>query len=136
MSSQSVSTAITLSDLLPNSYVLVYAIPLLLVSIVVTFAGAFLTLDRTRSFAPIEQPASRSKAPVWRLEGGVGGLMAGWLCGVHFTTYLALLILNRSHLKLEAIQFLVIWVLCSALLAAIGGRWRIAASVFYAIVGG
>ena len=107
-------------------YVLAYSLPLLLISIPYTFLGAYLTLDRTRSFAPINRhnpepeddpiddlrdriagmlQSYRSNgvrsSPLrglyggrhahkreekitgtkWRFGGGVGGIMAGWLCG-------------------------------------------------------
>ncbi|KIO25668.1 hypothetical protein M407DRAFT_24943 [Tulasnella calospora MUT 4182] len=128
-------TAITLPNILPGSYVLPYAIPLLLLSIKVNFLGTFLTLDRTRTFAPIEKtPIFNDRQPWWRLEGGFGGLAGGWLCGLHLTTYLSLLILNKSNLSLSGLQFLVIWILVSALFAFLGGRWRIAASIFFALV--
>lgn len=55
---------------------------------------------------------------------------------VHLTTFLSLLVINRSSLGLTGIQFLVIWALCTSLLAAVGGRWRIAAFVFYSLIGG
>lgn len=73
----------TVPSLLPNSYLLAYSIPLLLLSIVATLGGAFLTLDRTRSFAPIEPPVllDQKSTPFWRLEGGIGGIAAGFLCG-------------------------------------------------------
>ncbi|KAG8893783.1 hypothetical protein FRC00_010058, partial [Tulasnella sp. 408] len=75
-------TAITLTNILPGSYVLPYALPLLLLSIKVNFVGTFLTLDRTRTFAPIEKaPVFNERQPWWRLEGGLGGLAGGWLCG-------------------------------------------------------
>lgn len=41
------------SELLPTaSFLLVYSLPLLLISLLLNFAGAFLTLDRSRSFPP------------------------------------------------------------------------------------
>ncbi|KAG8993232.1 hypothetical protein FRB93_002069 [Tulasnella sp. JGI-2019a] len=132
------TTATTLPLLLPNSYLLIYTVPLLLLSIVATLGGAFLTLDRTRSFAPIDPPAmlTHKSKPFWRLEGGVGGVVAGFLCGLHLTTYFSILVLNRSKLNLSSVQFLIIWALSSALLTVTGSRWRIAASVFYALIGG
>ncbi|KAG8869038.1 hypothetical protein FRB98_002890 [Tulasnella sp. 332] len=137
-STNATAAAITLPALLPNSYLIAYAVPLLLLSIVATLGGSFLTLDRTRSFAPIEPPAmlSQKSTPLWRLEGGVGGIVGGFLCGMHLTTYFSVLVVNRSKLSLSGTGFLIIWVLPSALLAVIGSRWRIAASVFYALIGG
>jgi hypothetical protein len=79
--------------LLPSPYFLVYSIPLLLGSVLLTFAGAFLTLYRTSSFVtqvPVEsfrgqydmEVESKSKMKAWwRLEGGVGGLASGWVFG-------------------------------------------------------
>lgn len=78
--------------LLPSPYLLVYSIPLLLTSLILTFGGAFLTLDRTRTFAPqaptdsvsgefgfgVKQSKFKSW---WRLEGGFGGLASGWAFG-------------------------------------------------------
>jgi hypothetical protein len=72
------------TTILPSPYVLVYAIPLLLVSVTLTFAGAFLTVDRTRSFPPsadVMGESSSSRKTLYRLEGGVGGLGGGWVFG-------------------------------------------------------
>jgi hypothetical protein len=78
---------------------LVYAIPLLIISVVLTFAGTFLTLDRTRSFPPkhdktdkfiyssyesFEKPRKRGWFWWWRLEGGMGGLAVGFAFGGEF----------------------------------------------------
>jgi len=73
----------TVSKLLPSPYHIVYASLLLAFSVPVTFAGAFLTLDRTRSFAPLGLASAplATKKSKWRLEGGVGGLLGGWLVG-------------------------------------------------------
>jgi hypothetical protein len=73
----------TVSTLLPSPYHIVYASLLLAFSVPVTFAGAFLTLDRTRSFAPSSLASTPlvTKKSKWRLEGGVGGLLGGWLVG-------------------------------------------------------
>lgn len=78
-----------LLSLLPTtSYTLVYALPLFLVSTLLTFAGCFLTLDRTRTFpSSAPAPTSRGKRPVlsWlrllNLGGGIGGLCGGYAFG-------------------------------------------------------
>ena len=85
---------------LSTAHLLAYSIPLLLLSVLITFAGTFLTLDRTRTFSPrtdITQPLSgsfdnSSKTLVtkvekkfarlkFRLDGGVGGLVIGYVFG-------------------------------------------------------
>ena len=80
----------TLLSLLPStSYALSYALPLFFVSLLLTFTGCFLTLDRTRTFAPSSVPPSapRSKRVCAQLlpdkcsallEGGVGGMASGY----------------------------------------------------------
>ena len=82
-----------LGDLLDStSYTLAYALPLLLISFVLTFAGTFLTLDRTRVFAPRHHTVkslSRGASELKRIEGslrwlsvfegGVGGIAAGYV---------------------------------------------------------
>lgn len=82
-----------LGDLLDStSYTLAYALPLLLISFVLTFAGTFLTLDRTRVFAPRRNAVKslpRSASELKRIEsslrwlsmfeGGVGGIAAGYI---------------------------------------------------------
>lgn len=88
------TTNMTLLALFPStSYALAYALPLFFLSLPVTFAGAFLTLDRTRTFAPradagyqITIPGSlqlKAKRRVLRipLQGGLGGLLGGYLVG-------------------------------------------------------
>jgi hypothetical protein len=62
-------------------YILVYSLPLLLVSVLLTFAGAFLTLDRTRSFPPYNAFDAQTRKRIWLLEGGVGGLLIGYAFG-------------------------------------------------------
>lgn len=80
----------TLTTLLPSTpYTLVYSLPLFFVSLLLTFAGAFLTLDRTRSFPPsydaLPAPGAfskqKSKKFTFLLEGGVGGLSIGYAFG-------------------------------------------------------
>ena len=82
-----------LGDVLDSTpYTLAYALPLLLISFVLTFAGSFLTLDRTRIFAPRRNSVKslpRSASELKRIEsslrwlstfeGGVGGIAAGYV---------------------------------------------------------
>lgn len=75
-----------LTTLFPSTpYLLAYALPLFLLSLVLTFAGTFLTLDRTRSFAPhydaVPGAYERPKKFRFVLEGGAGGLIIGYLFG-------------------------------------------------------
>lgn len=83
-----------ISLLFTTPYVLIYALPLLLFSLILTFAGTFLTLDRSRSFPPssevdyaalpIPGTFSQNKTEhrfIWLLEGGVGGLLSGYVFG-------------------------------------------------------
>ena len=88
-----------LTPLLPSTpYILAYSLPLLLLSLVLTFAGTFLTLDRSRSFpsrgtgtvysslalpGALDQPKSKKKL-TWALEGGIGGLIGGYVFGGAF----------------------------------------------------
>ncbi len=82
--------------LLTTPYLLAYTIPLLLFSLIFTFGGTFLTLDRTRSFpahgtagagvyTSLPMPGSLEKKTKkrlgWVFEGGVGGLIGGYLFG-------------------------------------------------------
>lgn len=82
-----------MTSLLPSHFVLIYAIPILVAAMPVTFAGAFLTLDRTRSFAPqvlLDTMPGEYHSKIRKtimikswlgFEGGVGGLSGGWLFG-------------------------------------------------------
>lgn len=80
-----------ISLLLTTPYVLTYAIPLLLLSLILTFTGTFLTLDRSRFFPPISEvdlptpgAFSQKRAEhkfVRFLEGGAGGLLSGYAFG-------------------------------------------------------
>ena len=85
------TTTLTLVSLLGSSpssaFALAYALPLLFLSILLTFAGTFLTLDRTRSFphpsykaipGSLDAPKRRI---AFALEGGVGGLAIGYSFG-------------------------------------------------------
>jgi hypothetical protein len=89
MSSNSSEHSVALTSLLPSTtYTLAYALPLLFLSIILTFSGAFLTLDRTRSFPPRYDTIpggfdvkNKNKKFHWILEGGVGGIAAGYAFG-------------------------------------------------------
>jgi len=83
-----VNETYTLTTLLPTTpYLLAYSLPLLFLSLLLTFAGAFLTLDRSRSFPPrydaipsaFDRPKNTKLS--WLLEGGIGGLAAGYAFG-------------------------------------------------------
>jgi hypothetical protein len=83
-----------LTDLFPSTaYLLAYALPLLFISIPLAFAGAFLTLDRTRVFTPRKDAGyeadttlmngsfQKSRKMLLLLEGGLGGLAGGYVFG-------------------------------------------------------
>ncbi|KAJ6467007.1 hypothetical protein C8R45DRAFT_1020804 [Mycena sanguinolenta] len=133
----------TLTTLLPStSYLLAYSIPLLLLSILLTFAGAFLTLDRSRSF-PAERygvlPGAfeQKKRIHFLLEGGVGGLAAGYAFGAHISTFLSLMIpAISSSAPLNSKTFIVVWLLSSVITTFLAGRWRYCALAFLGISGG
>ncbi|KAK7052380.1 hypothetical protein R3P38DRAFT_2860009 [Favolaschia claudopus] len=136
-------TLTTLTTLLPStSYLLAYSLPLLLLSILLTFAGAFLTLDRSRSF-PAERygvlPGAfeHKKRILFLLEGGVGGLAAGYAFGVHLSTFLSLMIpAKSSSAPLNSKTFVVVWLLSSLITTFLAGRWRYCALAFVGISGG
>lgn len=70
-----------MSHVLGEPYQLAYAIPLLVFSLPITFAGAFLTLDRTRTFTPTSTGISKRSRGPWQFQGGVGGMLGGWALG-------------------------------------------------------
>ena len=78
---------VRLADLLPtNDYLLPYALSLFFASLVLTFAGAFLTLDRTRSFAPAgdviqDRQMATSRLIASFIRGGMGGILIGFVFG-------------------------------------------------------
>lgn len=84
-SDESDDTFTTLLSSLSSS--LVYTVPLLIPSAILTFAGAFLTLDRTRTFRkatvpPLNTPNAYDRFFAWfALDGGVGGILIGYVCG-------------------------------------------------------
>ncbi|KAJ3516969.1 hypothetical protein NLJ89_g800 [Agrocybe chaxingu] len=139
-----------LTPLLPtSSYLLPYAVPLLLLSLFFTFTGTFFTLDRTRSFPTRNAGISYASLPgaldhpkkkrrfTWALEGGVGGLIGGYLFGVHLSTALALLIpATTSTTSLSPKSFLAIWIITAAFTTLLAGRYRYAAYIFYGVSGG
>ncbi|KAI0325043.1 hypothetical protein GY45DRAFT_1330853 [Cubamyces sp. BRFM 1775] len=144
----STHTDTALSDLLPSSpYILAYSLPLLLLSLLLTFAGAFLTLDRTRAFAPrydaLQSPentrvqhAEAVVKRVFRLEGGIGGIAIGYTTGVHFTTFVALLVPNvSSNTPLSSGAFVAVWLLSSIICATLAARWKYVALGFAGLVG-
>ncbi|KAI9064645.1 hypothetical protein FKP32DRAFT_1591267 [Trametes sanguinea] len=141
-------TDTALSDLLSSSpYLLAYALPLLFISLLLTFAGAFLTLDRTRAFAPrydALQPPETSRIQhaevvvkrVFRLEGGVGGIAIGFATGVHFATFVALLVPNvSSDPPPSAGAFVAVWLLTGIVCAVLAARWKYVALGFAGLVG-
>ncbi|CDO75303.1 hypothetical protein BN946_scf184654.g11 [Trametes cinnabarina] len=141
-------TNAALSDLLPTSpHILAYALPLLLLSLLLTFAGAFLTLDRTRAFAPrydALQPPETNKFQhteaivkrIFRLGGGIGGIAVGYVTGVHFATFVALLVPNvSSNAPLSAGAFVAVWLLTSIVCAILAARWKYVALGFAGLVG-
>ncbi|KAJ7254711.1 hypothetical protein B0H12DRAFT_553899 [Mycena haematopus] len=138
-----VNDTTTLTTLLPStSYLLAYSLPLLLLSILLTFSGAFLTLDRSRSF-PAERygvlPGAfeQKKRIQFLLEGGVGGLAAGYAFGVHLSTFLSLMIpALSSSAPLNSKTFIVVWLLSSLITTFLAGRWRYCALAFLGISGG
>jgi len=140
----------SLEDLLDStSYTLAYALPLLLISFVLTFAGTFLTLDRTRVFAPRRnavKPLPRNTSELKRiessirwlsmLEGGVGGVAAGYVFAAHLVTFLALLIPSvTTSANLSPKSFLATWLLSSLVCMFLGGRFKYVALSLAGITG-
>jgi len=87
MSGHSSQTLVHLLSSTP--YTLAYSLPLLCLSLILTFAGTFLMLDRSRSFPPSADydtlpgvfEKSRKHKFVWYWEGGIGGLTCGFTTG-------------------------------------------------------
>ena len=152
-----------LTDLLPSTpYRLTYALPLLALSTLLAFAGAFLTLDRTRSFRPRRDPlhvpgsfglSKRPRRVRFYLQGGLGGLATGYsfgrmficfLCNkdaenipVHLSTFLALVIPNETtSAPLSPKAFSAVWVLTSIPFAIFSGLFEYAALALTGITGG
>ncbi|KAJ3785560.1 hypothetical protein GGU10DRAFT_354506 [Lentinula aff. detonsa] len=152
-SSSSSTLSASLPALLPSSsYLIVYALPLLLASLVLTLAGTFLTLDRTRRFRSRDdmdgygymvmsgKGQGRMKGMknlvLSLLEGGVGGLLLGYAFGVHLSTFLALIIPSTTSSGLTSGAFVAIWVLSALFTTILGGRYTLAALLFAGISGG
>ncbi|KAF8158509.1 hypothetical protein B0H34DRAFT_709150 [Crassisporium funariophilum] len=149
MSSTSISQ---LTPLLPSPpLVLAYSLPLLLLSLILTFAGTFLTLDRSRSFpaqggpdyaalpvpGAFSSPNKKVRKLTWALEGGVGGLVAGYAFGLHLSTALALLIpATTNSASLSPKSFLAVWLLSCVVTTPLAGRYRYAAFAFISVSGG
>ncbi|KAI9510258.1 hypothetical protein F5148DRAFT_1181046 [Russula earlei] len=136
-----------LTDLLPSApYRLAYTLPLFALSALLTFAGAFLTLDRTRSFrprsGPLHVPGSfnlMKKPRRFRfcLQGGLGGLAIGYSFGLHLSTFLALVVPNETtSAPLSPRAFLAVWVLTSIIFATFSGLLEHAAFAITGITGG
>ncbi|KAJ3928656.1 MAG: hypothetical protein NXY57DRAFT_496239 [Lentinula lateritia] len=143
------SSSDSLSTLLPSSsYLLAYTLPLLLVSLILTFSGAFLTLDRTRRFRAKNDmyvmPRSFGKETkglrlfkrMMVLEGGVGGILLGYAFGVHLSTFLALIITNNTSSSLSSGAFIAIWVLSALTTTILAARYSVAALGLAGLSGG
>ncbi|KAH9841345.1 uncharacterized protein C8Q71DRAFT_700444 [Rhodofomes roseus] len=140
----------SLEDLLDStSYTLAYALPLLLISFVLTFAGTFLALDRTRVFAPRRnavKPLPHSASELKRIEssirwlsmfeGGAGGVAAGYVFAVHLVTFMSSLIPSvTTSATLSPKAFLATWLLSALCCMFLGGRWKYLALAFAGIAG-
>ncbi|KAF8648403.1 hypothetical protein AX16_006312 [Volvariella volvacea WC 439] len=139
-------TLISLLESTPKR--LAYSLPLLFLSLTSAFAGTFLTLDRTRSFPshhsneynnPLKNKSLWDKISSWYpLQGGLGGLISGFLFGLHLSTFLSLVIPARSPTMapLSSSAFLAVWLLSSVATTLAGGRHRLPATIFTGISGG
>ncbi|KAJ7198794.1 hypothetical protein GGX14DRAFT_665132 [Mycena pura] len=114
-----VNDSSTLTSLLPSTpYLLAYSLPLFFLSVLLTFSGAFLTLDRTRSF-PVDRygvlPGAfeHKKRLHLILEGGIGGLPAASL-----------------------VSFVVVWLLSWVITTFLASRWRYCVIILGGISGG
>ncbi|VDB85578.1 unnamed protein product [Peniophora sp. CBMAI 1063] len=124
-----------------SSLLYAYAIPLLLASLVTVFAGTFLTLHRSRSFAPRHDALAlspiKSRKLKFYLEGGIGGTLVGYAFGLHLSTFLALLIPNvTSQSALSSKAFIAVWLLSCILTSLLAARFEYAALSLAAITGG
>ncbi|KAF8897480.1 hypothetical protein BD779DRAFT_1667454 [Infundibulicybe gibba] len=136
------TSAYPLTTLLSSTpFLLAYALPLLLLSIMLTFSGAFFILDRSRSFPPrydaIPGAFNSPKKFKWLLEGGFGGLATGYTFGLHFSTFLALLVPTIStSAPLSSGAFTAVWLISCAVTTFLAGRWKYCALAFSGISGG
>ncbi|KAF9468531.1 hypothetical protein BDZ94DRAFT_1183248 [Collybia nuda] len=127
-------------------HLLAYTIPLLLLSLLLTFAGTFLTLDRSRSFpspsyTPVPLPGAfdrpKKRKLFWSLQGGIGGLASGYVFGLHLSTLLSLLVpAITPSVPLSPNSFLAVWILSAVATTVVGARYRYAALIFSAMSGG
>ena len=155
-------TTYNLTTLLSStSFALAYSLPLLFLSLLITFSGTFFTLDRTRQFAPKQDATlpgafdAPKKTLKWRLEGGIGGLAIGYTFGgaftvyihsdqrtnmaktVHLSTLLSLMIPALSSANnLAPKAFIPVWLLSSLLTTFLAARWKYCALAFAGISGG
>ncbi|KAI0288194.1 hypothetical protein BC826DRAFT_1107896 [Russula brevipes] len=138
---------IELTNFFPSApYRLAYALPLFALSALLTFAGAFLTLDRTRSFRPRSEPlhvsgsfnlTEKPKRVRFYLQGGLGGVAIGYSFGLHLSTFLALVVPNETtSTPLGPKSFLAVWVLTSIPFAILSGLFEYAAFALTGITGG
>ncbi|KAF9485368.1 hypothetical protein BDN70DRAFT_871406 [Pholiota conissans] len=135
-------------------YLLAYTLPLLLISLLLTFSGTFLTLDRSRIFPLADKGTGRSYTAIaapgaftsfdgkkrkfsWVLDGGLGGLAGGYVFGIHLSTALSLMIPGTtSSAPLSSKSFLAVWVLSCAVTTPLAGRYRHVAFLFLGVSGG
>jgi len=138
---------IELTDLLSSSpYRLAYDLPLFALSLLLAFAGAFLTLDRTRSFRPRSDPlhvpgylnlTKKSRRVHLYLQSGLGGVAIGYSFGLHLSTFLALVIPNETtSVPLSPKAFVAVWVLSSIPFAVFSGLFEYVAFALTGITGG
>src|SRR5579863_8890371 len=163
MSTPTNDSLVELTDFFPSSaYRLVYDLPLFALSVLLAFAGAFLTLDRTRYFRPRSDPlhvpgsfnlTKRPRRVRFYLQGGLGGVAIGYSFGrtfiyimcrkvpekvpVHLSTFLALVVPNETtSTPLGPKSFLAVWLLTSIPFAIFSGLFDYAAFALVGITGG
>lgn len=87
-------------SLLPSPFSVVYVLPLVLTSFVLTVSGAFFTLDRSHSFRPAgidDHPDHIVPHPLWKFDGGIGGLAIGFCFGGQLMILLSIGYSRRAH---------------------------------------
>ncbi|KAF9005493.1 hypothetical protein BDQ17DRAFT_1423976 [Cyathus striatus] len=135
MPSQSTLTAL----LSTTPYTLAYALPLLFLSLLLTFAGTFFTLDRTRVFpkngsgyesvvVPGSYEYGGKKRDGGGESGGSKGVLEVWLWGgvlevAHLSTFLSLLIPATTSSPLGRKSFLAVWLLSCVVTIPLAGRY-------------